>query len=245
MNRDEFLAKLESLLAGMPEEERKAAVQYYADYFADAGEENEAEVIRELGSPEKTAESIRADFYGFRFREEAFDQKNYMEKSGTGAERSSGTVGRTGEERNSGTAGGAGRGNQYAGNSGRRGFWEANWWKVLLVVLAAVVLWPLTAAVLSVLLAAVLTVVCVFAGLVAAAAGIMLAGAVTVLVGAALFAIPPAGMVVAGIGILLFVLGLVSAAGSVKLCMIVYPAMFRGAAGLFRRVSGGKAVQQK
>ena len=50
MNRMEFMAELERLLADMPEEERQAAVQYYADYFADAGEANEADVIRELGS---------------------------------------------------------------------------------------------------------------------------------------------------------------------------------------------------
>ena len=52
MNRVEFMAELERLLADLPEDERQAAVQYYADYFADAGAENEAEVIRELGSPE-------------------------------------------------------------------------------------------------------------------------------------------------------------------------------------------------
>ena len=58
MNRMEFMAELERLLADMPEDERQAAVQYYADYFADAGEENEQDVIRELGSPE---ESSRVD----------------------------------------------------------------------------------------------------------------------------------------------------------------------------------------
>ena len=87
MNRVEFLAELERLLSGMPEEERQAAVQYYADYFADAGEENEQEVIRELGSPEKVAGSIKADYYGTEYNEEKFNRKNYMEKYG---QRSSG-----------------------------------------------------------------------------------------------------------------------------------------------------------
>ena len=80
MNRVEFLAELERLLSGMPEEERQAAVQYYADYLADAGEENEGDAIRELGSPEKAAESIRADYYGTEFDESKFDHKDYMEK---------------------------------------------------------------------------------------------------------------------------------------------------------------------
>ena len=50
MNRIEFLSELEQRLSGIPEDERQSAIQYYADYLADAGEENEAEAIRELGS---------------------------------------------------------------------------------------------------------------------------------------------------------------------------------------------------
>ena len=61
MNRMEFMAELEQRLSGIPEDERQSAIQYYADYLADAGEENEAEAIRELGSPEKVAESIKAN----------------------------------------------------------------------------------------------------------------------------------------------------------------------------------------
>ena len=59
MNRVEFMTELERLLSDLPEEDRQAAVQYYADYFADAGVENEAEVIRELGRPERIAAMIR------------------------------------------------------------------------------------------------------------------------------------------------------------------------------------------
>lgn len=33
MNRVEFMAELERLLADLPEDERQAAVQYYADYL--------------------------------------------------------------------------------------------------------------------------------------------------------------------------------------------------------------------
>ena len=82
MNRIEFLSELEQRLSGIPEDERQSAIQYYADYLADAGEENEAEAIRELGSPEKVAESIKADYYGTEFDESRFDHKDYMEKYG-------------------------------------------------------------------------------------------------------------------------------------------------------------------
>jgi len=48
MNREEFMAKLKALLGDIPAEEREEALQYYEDYFDDAGADNEAEVIREL-----------------------------------------------------------------------------------------------------------------------------------------------------------------------------------------------------
>ena len=83
MNRVEFLAELEQRLSGIPEEERQAAIQYYADYLADAGEENEAEAIRELGNPEKVAESIKADYFGTEFDESRFDHKDYMKNTGS------------------------------------------------------------------------------------------------------------------------------------------------------------------
>lgn len=61
MNKDTFLQRLRELLAGIPAMEAQEAIQYYEDYFADAGVENEAKVMEELGSPEKVAENIRKD----------------------------------------------------------------------------------------------------------------------------------------------------------------------------------------
>lgn len=61
MSKEAFIRRLRELLAGLPQSEAEEAIQYYEDYFADAGEENEAKVIEELGSPEKVAANIRAD----------------------------------------------------------------------------------------------------------------------------------------------------------------------------------------
>ena len=72
MNREEYLAELERLLLELPEEERQAAVQYYADYFEDSGAANEAEVIRELGSPLKVAESIEPDAHTSRIYDDYY-----------------------------------------------------------------------------------------------------------------------------------------------------------------------------
>lgn len=46
MNRQEFMRRLEQLLGGIPEEEKREAIAYYTSYFEDAGEENEEKIIR-------------------------------------------------------------------------------------------------------------------------------------------------------------------------------------------------------
>lgn len=62
MNRDEFMRRLAQALRDMPEEERRRALEYYENYFDEAGPENEAEVLRTLGAPEKVAADILRDF---------------------------------------------------------------------------------------------------------------------------------------------------------------------------------------
>ncbi len=60
MSQFEFVSRLRRCLAGLPEEEIDRAVEYYEDYFADAGESDE-KVIEKLGSPEELAENIRRE----------------------------------------------------------------------------------------------------------------------------------------------------------------------------------------
>ena len=62
MNRTEFMRRLAQALCDMPEEERRRALEYYENYFDEAGPENEAEVLRTLGAPEKVAADILRDF---------------------------------------------------------------------------------------------------------------------------------------------------------------------------------------
>ena len=60
MNRAEFMRRLAALLEDVAPTEREEAIQYYNDYFDDAGAENESDVIAALGTPEELARSIRA-----------------------------------------------------------------------------------------------------------------------------------------------------------------------------------------
>ena len=60
MSRKAFMARLDELLADITEAEKEEALSYYEEYFEDAGPENEEEVISSLGSPEKVAATIKA-----------------------------------------------------------------------------------------------------------------------------------------------------------------------------------------
>ena len=64
MNKIEFMRQLERLLQNISEQERQEALQYYGDYFDDAGPENEQAVLEALGNPARVAENIRRDLYG-------------------------------------------------------------------------------------------------------------------------------------------------------------------------------------
>lgn len=64
MNRVDFMKQLESLLQNISPGEREEALQYYNEYFNDAGAENEQAVIEALGNPAKVAENIKRDING-------------------------------------------------------------------------------------------------------------------------------------------------------------------------------------
>ena len=52
MDKITYLAQLaEGLARWVPERERQDILRYYAEYFEEAGEEREAEVVAELGDP--------------------------------------------------------------------------------------------------------------------------------------------------------------------------------------------------
>lgn len=61
MNRRDFMDALERQLYDVPLEERIDALQYYEDYFEDAGFEKEQDIINELKSPEDVANIIKKD----------------------------------------------------------------------------------------------------------------------------------------------------------------------------------------
>ena len=79
MSRIEFMSELRALLADLSEEERDEALQYYNDYFDDAGAENETSIIKELGSPQKLAATIKAGLFGQNEEESEYRETGYTD----------------------------------------------------------------------------------------------------------------------------------------------------------------------
>ena len=80
MTRDEFMKELAYLLQDIQDEDKDDAVQYYTDYFEEAGPDKEAEVIQELGSPERIAAIIRADIAGHLESGGEFTEQGYQDE---------------------------------------------------------------------------------------------------------------------------------------------------------------------
>lgn len=75
MTREEFLRRLNELLSDVTDEERAEAIRFYEEYLDDAGPQQEAQVLAELGSPEKVAAIIRANVPGSRVQQETAAQE--------------------------------------------------------------------------------------------------------------------------------------------------------------------------
>ena len=58
MTKSEYLAKLDKYLKKLPKEDYKEAMDYFREYFDEAGPENEEEVIAELGTPKEASHDI-------------------------------------------------------------------------------------------------------------------------------------------------------------------------------------------
>lgn len=220
MNRIEFMTELAALLQDVPVEERKEAMQYYNDYFDDAGEE-EKDVVKELGSPAKVAENIKKDL-GIQTEIPSGGAQN------TGANH---TGAQDARAQNNGT--------QNVGTQEQ----SNHIWKIVLLVLVVIFGLPLLlgigggvlgllagiiATVFSVILTAVLVVV---SGVLAVVSGIAL-----------LIAEPAVGLALIGGGLIAGVCGVIASVLLVKLCMIAFPAAGRWITKMWNKVKNRKKV---
>ena len=75
MTSGEYLKQLEKYLRKLPQSDYEDAMEYFTEYFADAGPENEQAVIKELGTPETGSRRADAESSG-----QKVDEREAMEK---------------------------------------------------------------------------------------------------------------------------------------------------------------------
>lgn len=203
MSRIEFMNELRALLQDISAEERDEAMQYYNDYFDDAGAENEQGVIKELGSPQKVAQTIKAGLGARGDGEDIYSEYSETGYQDTRFEEKESPATREGYRS---TAQGAG------GNAADGKPWTSGTLKVILIILILVIGVPVVLPAAGGILLAILGVLIGIVGIVAAVlfTGIALAiaGIATGMVGIVqLFHSPAVGFGLMGMGCLLLAAG--------------------------------------
>lgn len=251
MNRIEYMRRLAALLQDVPAEERVATMQYYNDYFDDAGEENEEKVIEELGSPEQVAAEMKAglgrntedsgEFRETGYTDPQFERKevptNYRGAGGTDAGNRYSGASYTGGE-----SGNRGGGRQYSdpNRSREQKPWTSSGLKLVLIILIVLVAIPIVFPVAIALVCCVFALgiagFAIFIALAAVAVALAVSGVVIFIKGFLTMVINPAAAVMTmGVGMLLAVIGTIATVAAVRLCMIVLPGLFRFVVDLCRK----------
>lgn len=82
MNRKQYMEELKIKLKRLPKEDYEKAIEYYEEYFDEAGAENEQQAIEDLGNPRDAADQIIREFATDNERQE--EAKKDMKKGISG-----------------------------------------------------------------------------------------------------------------------------------------------------------------
>lgn len=209
MNAYEYLQALRAALAVLPDDEINSAMRYYEDYFLDAGDENAAQVIEQLGPPEQVAEAILRDYTGVaRRRPERFEEEKAQTVDGV-------PLGRDGKPL-----------------TRKKGI---NPWMLACIVLLALIFGPVAVALIGgIIVAAVGLIVGVAACVVAVPAATLIGGGALVLFSFLLWATPASALATLGAGLAVGAVGLLLVLLVIKLCILFVPPIIRGLVALIR-----------
>lgn len=243
MDKTEFMKALEARLSKASPEERVAALQYYGEYLDEAGPELEAQVLAELGSPDKVAGDILASL---GISGEAADAPavpapasnaasgpppaaepapvlNFPPLPPLPALRGQGTYPPppTGNGATAGTAPPPPQYNQRNSSVA----------KIILIVLACIFLAPILGGLLVALICLLIALFFVFLVPLIVGVALVASGVAVAISGIAAMAISvPSALVNLGIGILMLGLGLLAGYGGVRLLAKALPAIVRAVA---------------
>lgn len=209
MNAYEYLQALRAALAVLPDDEIDSAMRYYEDYFLDAGDENAAQVIEQLGPPEQVAEAILRDYTGVaRRRPERFEEEKAQTVTGV-------PLGRDGKPL-----------------TRKKGI---NPWMLACIVLLALIFGPVAVAVIGAIIVAVVgLVIGIAACVVAVPAATLIGGGALVLFSFLLWATPASALATLGAGLVVGAVGLLLVLLVIKLCILFVPPIIRGLVALIR-----------
>lgn len=209
MNAYEYLQALRAALAVLPDDEIDSAMRYYEDYFLDAGDENAAQVIEQLGPPEQVAEAILRDYTGVaRRRPERFEEEKAQ------------------------TVDGVPLGQEGKPLTRKKGI---NPWMLACIVLLVLIFGPVAITVIgAIILAVVGLIVGVAACVVAVPAATLIGGGALVLFSFLLWATPASALATLGAGLVVGAIGLLLVLLVTKLCILFVPPIIRGLVALIR-----------
>lgn len=231
MYRKEFMEELENMLQNIQESEREEALQYYNDYFDEAGEENEEKVIRELGTPAKVAAIIKTSLQESEHESGEFTERGYSDPRFT----INYEVVDTKETSDENTY----EHNNKTYNRERTYAKETSGGKIALYViigiLALPVILPLAGSLLGLILAIIGVAIGAFVAIAASAIACCVGGIAVFVVGiVTLFTQPVVGIFSCGIGLLLLGLGILLVVLTAQICFRLIPWLIRSVVSLCR-----------
>lgn len=83
MTRKEYMEQLRKYLKRLPKEDYENAIEYFSEYFDEAGPENEQQVMEELGEPKEAARELLLNL----LQESVGDGKDSTGENGTAGRR--------------------------------------------------------------------------------------------------------------------------------------------------------------
>lgn len=243
MNREEFLTRLEGMLQSISPTEKEEVLQYYRDYFEDAGPENEQSVIEALGDPADIAENIKKDLQGDDgSRATASDHAVMEYGSPEACER----------DNYNGSPKAGERGNYYDSRTSHAdtGYREPipaekrmPGWAIVLLTLLIVFASPVLIGLLGVLFGLLVTWFALIFSFGVTAVALFAVLFVLIIVGAMCVTLDPlVGLALAGGGLICGGIGLLFLMLTVAMAGILTPGIFSGLGWLFGRRKKGKTV---
>lgn len=220
MTRAEFMRELERLLADIPESERIEALQYYNDYFDDAGAENELRVLVELGSPYDVAKSIK----------ESLNSGEKPEKETACHTEAQNTANTPYTTRTA-----------YASKKKEDKKRIPGWAWIFIgigLVFAAPFIFAIAITVISILFAAFCVLVSLVLGFGGAAIGLLVAGVALLIAGLADILLPGVGIILLGAALICFAIGTLMVMILVVLVDVVIPACAKLVSKAYKKIIG-------